>query len=50
MVDYQWYSFLQVVLGGKCDVVVIIDVYFLWWVAGSSYHDILGLLGSKDDG
>ena len=36
-------------MGGKGDVVGFIDVYFLWWVVGSSYHDILGLLGSKDD-
>ena len=31
--------------GWKVDVVGIIDVYFLKWVVGSSYHDILGLLG-----
>ena len=50
MVDYQCYSLLQVVMGGKGDVVGLIDVYFLCWVMGSSYHDILGLLGSWKHG
>ena len=35
-------------MGGKDDVVGIIDVYFLWWVVADRYHDILGILGLWD--
>ena len=39
-----------VVMSGMGDVAVFIDVYFLWWMMGSSYHGILGLLGSLNCG